>query len=301
MNLLMAATPIAMELCGHPFGEAALVLEWHVLGMFVPSFFTGHLIKRFGVLPVMACGARCTWRCVLFALSGRRPDALPGALLALGVGWNFLYIGGTTLFTDTYRPDERTTAQAAMDTSVLGTMAVTSFSSGALVTTRGWSWINLGSLVPLCADRRWHWCGWRASVGARSRHGLGAPGRQRLALRCARADPATRSKRNSRHSIGPFHSGTRRDSFERICAGSFMSGLSTQAVQPAECSASSARPARAKKLRRSGAPCTWLVAPAAAQRPCHLGRRAARRTAGSASSCRQPAARRRGAAARRRP
>jgi len=151
MNLLMAATPIAMQQCSHPFSAAALVLEAHVLAMFVPSFFTGHLIKRFGVLPVMTTGALLNLGCVLFALSGQDVMHFAGALATLGVGWNFLYIGGTTLFTETYRPNERTTAQAAMDTSVLGTMAVTSFSSGALVTTGGWQWMNLGALLPIGA------------------------------------------------------------------------------------------------------------------------------------------------------
>ncbi len=149
MNLLMAATPIAMQQCSHPFSAAALVLEVHVLSMFVPSFFTGHLIKRVGVVPVMTAGALLNLGCVLFALSGQDVMHFAGALAALGVGWNFLYIGGTTLFTETYRPEERTTAQAAMDTSVMATMAVTSFSSGALVTTGGWQWMNLGSLVPI--------------------------------------------------------------------------------------------------------------------------------------------------------
>jgi MFS family permease len=151
MNLLMAATPIAMQQCKHPFSAAALVLEVHVLAMFVPSFFTGHLIKRVGVLPVMTTGALLNLGCVLFALSGEDVMHFAGALAALGVGWNFLYIGGTTLFTETYRPNERTTAQAAMDTSVMATMAITSFSSGALVTTGGWQWMNLASLVPIAA------------------------------------------------------------------------------------------------------------------------------------------------------
>jgi MFS family permease len=151
MNLLMAATPIAMQQCSHPFSAAALVLEVHVLAMFVPSFFTGHLIKRVGVLPVMTTGALLNLGCVLFALSGDDVMHFAGALAALGVGWNFLYIGGTTLFTETYRANERTTAQAAMDTSVMATMAVTSFSSGALVTTGGWSLMNLGTLVPIAA------------------------------------------------------------------------------------------------------------------------------------------------------
>ena len=151
MNLLMAATPIAMQQCSHPFSAAALVLEVHVLAMFVPSFFTGSLIRRVGVLPVMTVGALLNLGCVAFALAGEDVMHFVGALALLGVGWNFLYIAATTLFTTTYRPHERTTAQAAMDTTVLATMALTSFSSGALVTTGGWRWMNLGSMVPLLA------------------------------------------------------------------------------------------------------------------------------------------------------
>ena len=151
MNLLMAATPIAMAMCSHPFDNTALVIEWHVLGMFVPSFFTGSLIKRFGALRVMAAGLALEGACVAVALNGVDLMHFAVALLALGVGWNFLFVGGTTLFTQAYRPEEKTTAQAAMDTIVFGTMTVTSFSSGALVTTQGWALLNLGSIVPLAA------------------------------------------------------------------------------------------------------------------------------------------------------
>ena len=149
MNLLMAATPIAMQQCQHPFDKAALVLEWHVLGMFVPSFFTGHLIKRFGALPIMGLGVLLNLACVAIALSGVDLMQFLVALLVLGVGWNFLYIGATTLFTETYRPEEKNRAQGAMDTCVFATMAVSSFSSGALITTQGWTWLNLGSLAPI--------------------------------------------------------------------------------------------------------------------------------------------------------
>ncbi len=149
MNLLMAATPIAMQQCGLPFSSAALVLEWHVLGMFVPSFFTGSLIKRFGVLPVMAVGALLNLACVAVALSGVELQQFLVALFALGVGWNFLYTGGSTLLTRTYRPEEKARAQGFMDTCVFWTMAVTSFSSGALITTQGWTLLNLGSLLPI--------------------------------------------------------------------------------------------------------------------------------------------------------
>jgi MFS family permease len=149
MNLLMAATPIAMQQCKHPFESAALVLEWHVLGMFVPSFFTGHLIKRFGALPIMSIGAVLNFICVAVALSGVDLMQFLVALAVLGVGWNFLYTGATTLFTETYRPEEKNKAQGAMDTCVFATMAVTSFASGALVTTQGWELLNYGSLVPM--------------------------------------------------------------------------------------------------------------------------------------------------------
>ena len=149
MNLLMAATPIAMAQCSHPFKSAALVLEWHVLAMFVPSFFTGSLIKRFGALPIMAVGVVLNFICIAVALSGVDVMQFLIALAMLGLGWNFLYIGGTTLFTEAYRPEEKTTAQAAMDFCVFSTMTVTSFASGALITTQGWTWLNVGSLVPV--------------------------------------------------------------------------------------------------------------------------------------------------------
>ncbi|HET9821210.1 MAG TPA: MFS transporter [Burkholderiaceae bacterium] len=149
MNLLMAATPIAMARCGLPFEDAALVLEWHVLGMFVPSFFTGHLIRRFGVLPVMSAGALLNLACIGVALGGVELAHFLVALFVLGVGWNFLFTGGTTLLTQAYRPEEKTRAQGAMDFCVFTTMAVSSFASGALVTTSGWQWLNIGSLVPV--------------------------------------------------------------------------------------------------------------------------------------------------------
>jgi MFS family permease len=149
MNLLMAATPLAMAMCSHPFASTALVLEWHVLGMFVPSFFTGNLVKRFGALPIMAIGVGLNAVCIAVALSGIDVAHFLVALLTLGVGWNFLFIGGTALVTTAYRPEEKTRAQAAMDTTIFATMTLTSFSAGALVTTRGWTWINVGSIVPV--------------------------------------------------------------------------------------------------------------------------------------------------------
>jgi MFS family permease len=149
MNLLMAATPLAMQVCGFGFGDTALVLQWHVIGMFAPGFVTGHLIRRFGVLPVMGAGVALNALCVAIALSGVALHQFVAALLVLGVGWNFLFTGSTALALTAYRPEEKDRAQAAINFCVFATMAVTSFASGALVTTQGWAWLNLGSLPAL--------------------------------------------------------------------------------------------------------------------------------------------------------
>jgi MFS family permease len=100
-------------------------------------------------LPIMAVGVMLNFICIAVALSGVDVMQFLLALATLGLGWNFLYIGGTTLFTEAYRPEEKTTAQAAMDFCVFSTMTVTSFASGALITTQGWTWLNLGSLLPV--------------------------------------------------------------------------------------------------------------------------------------------------------
>ena len=149
MNLLMAATPLAMQVCGMPFSDAALVLEWHVIGMFAPGFFTGHLIRRFGALPIMGAGVALNALCIAIALSGQDLHQFLAALFLLGMGWNFLFTGSTTLAMQAYRPEEKDKAQAAINFCVFATMAVTSFASGALVTTQGWTMLNIGSLIPV--------------------------------------------------------------------------------------------------------------------------------------------------------
>ena len=143
MNLLMAATPLAMDICGLPFGDAAFVLQWHVLGMYGPSFFTGGLIKRFGVLAILMAGVVLMVACLALALSGVTLMHFWGALFILGVAWNFLYIGGTTLLTETYRPEERAKVQGSNDFMVFGVQAVSSVSAGALVLGGGWTTLNL--------------------------------------------------------------------------------------------------------------------------------------------------------------
>ncbi|BEP59423.1 MFS transporter [Variovorax sp. V118] len=149
MNLLMAATPIAMQICSLPFSDAALVLEWHVIGMFAPGFFTGHLIRRFGALPVMGVGLALNLGCIVVALSGVDLHHFLVALFLLGVGWNFLFTGSTTLSLTAYTAEERDRAQGALNFCVFATLALTSFASGVLVTTQGWQLLNYGSLVPV--------------------------------------------------------------------------------------------------------------------------------------------------------
>ncbi len=149
MNLLMAATPLAMQVCGFSFDDAALVLEWHVIGMFAPGFFTGHLIKKFGTLPIMGVGVALNFACIALALSGLELQQFLVALFLLGVGWNFLFTGSTTLALQAWTPVEKDRGQAAINFFVFATMALTSFASGALVTTQGWTWLNVGSLVPV--------------------------------------------------------------------------------------------------------------------------------------------------------
>lgn len=149
MNLLMAATPLAMQICGLPFSDTALVLEWHVIGMFAPGFFTGSLIQRFGTLKIMGVGVALNLLCIAIALTGVDFHQFLIALFLLGVGWNFLFTGSTSLAMTAYRPEERDKAQAAINFFVFGTMAFTSFGSGALITSQGWNILNFGSLLPV--------------------------------------------------------------------------------------------------------------------------------------------------------
>jgi MFS family permease len=149
MSLLMTATPLAMGLCGHPYSSAALVIEWHVIGMFAPSFFTGTLIRRFGVASVMLAGTALEALCVCIALSGVLVANFWWALTLLGVGWNFLYVGGTTLLTECYRPSEKAKAQGMHDFLVFLTTATSSFSSGLLMNRNGWEMLNYAALPVL--------------------------------------------------------------------------------------------------------------------------------------------------------
>ena len=152
MNLLLTATPLAMSFCGHPYGAAATVIAAHVVAMFGPSFFTGSLIQRFGVLQVILAGVAIMCACVAVALAGQQVANVWWALALLGVGWNFMYIGGTTLLTESYRPAEKAKAQGVNEITIFAVQALSSFSSGVLVNTRGWDTLNLVALpLILCA------------------------------------------------------------------------------------------------------------------------------------------------------
>lgn len=150
MNLLMTATPLAMSFCSHPFSAAAFVIEWHVVGMYAPGFFTGSLIRRMGAPRIIGIGILLMGACVGVALSGIALWQFWAALVLLGVGWNFMYTGGTALLIDAYQPAEKARTQGINDVIVFTVMSISSFSSGALIGAAGWEWMNLGAL-PLLA------------------------------------------------------------------------------------------------------------------------------------------------------
>jgi MFS family permease len=147
MALVMTATPLAMHGHHHNYENTAFVIEWHVLGMFLPSFVTGRLIQRFGVWNVMMTGALLTLVCVAINLLGSDLIHFWGALLLLGIGWNFLFIGATHLLTTTYEPAEQAKVQGANDFFVFGVSTFCVVSAGALQHHFGWQIVNVG-VVP---------------------------------------------------------------------------------------------------------------------------------------------------------
>jgi MFS family permease len=146
MNFVMTGTPIAMQACGHAYGDAAFVISSHVIGMFAPSFVAGPLMRRIGVLRVLGLGVALNLVTIAIALSGITLAHFWWALVLLGVGWNFLYIGGTTLLTETYRPEELAKAQGANDQAIFIVMTISSLSAGVTVTGAGWERVNLLAL-----------------------------------------------------------------------------------------------------------------------------------------------------------
>lgn len=147
MILGMTATPIAMRHVNHELGSITSVIQLHVLGMFLPSFITGNLITRFGSIKVMFAGIVLFACYIAFALSGIQFGSFAASLVLLGVGWNFLYIGSTSLLTTTYTAAEKAKAQAINDMTVFIVGLACSFSAGALLNTFGWRNMNI-ALIP---------------------------------------------------------------------------------------------------------------------------------------------------------
>ena len=148
MSFVMTATPLSMQHHDHTFPDTSFVIQWHVLGMFAPSFVTGSLITRFGVKRIMFAGGVFGLICVFINLSGTSVTHYWLALTLLGISWNFLFVGGTTLLTETYRPEERAKTQALNDFIIFTTVAIASLTAGTLQHQLGWQSVNVG-VIPL--------------------------------------------------------------------------------------------------------------------------------------------------------
>ncbi len=160
MNFMMVSTPLEMTaVCGFGYGDAASVISAHVVGMFAPSFFTGNLIKRFGVVTIMGAGIVINLVCLAIGLSGLTFTHFFLSMALLGVGWNFLFIGATTLLTSACRPSERAKVQGANDLCIFMTTMTSSLLSGYQLQTHGWDTINyigIGAVVTCAAAILWY-------------------------------------------------------------------------------------------------------------------------------------------------
>lgn len=150
MVFVMTATPIAMvDYCGFSGGESAQVIAWHVIAMFLPSLFTGSLIARIGLLPVLFAGHGLFAAAFLLALGGIEIFNFSAALIALGVGWNFCFVGGTTLLTQVHKASERGRVQGLNEVLVFGSSALASLAAGAILRFFGWTVVNQAAFVLL--------------------------------------------------------------------------------------------------------------------------------------------------------
>lgn len=145
MTLVMTATPLSMVAHDHDLADAAFVIQWHVLGMFLPSFFTGWLIRRLGYTTMLLAGVGALGCHIVIALTGQHLINYVSGLVLLGIGWNFLYVGGSSLLTETYRPSEKAKVQGLNDFLIVGLGAGASLSAGALTETFGWRGLNLAA------------------------------------------------------------------------------------------------------------------------------------------------------------
>ncbi len=150
MMFVMTATPIAAVACGHTIGDGARIIEWHLVGMYAPSFFAARLIARFGVLKIIGAGIALSAACGAIALTATDLPHFYAALACLGVGWNFMFVGGTTLLAQSYRPSERAKTQATSEFTTFACTALASLTAGQLLARFGWSVVS-ASIFPALA------------------------------------------------------------------------------------------------------------------------------------------------------
>jgi MFS family permease len=165
MVLLMVATPLAMSMCHHPYAAATSVVGWHFIGMFAPSLITGRLIQRFGTVKIMLVGTLILLSCVAIALSGNNVSHFWFAMFLLGVGWNLIYIGGTTLLSESCSPEEKAKSQGLNDLTISVMQVVSSVLSGVLIHSGGWDALNYISLLCIMViGSGLLWLVWKQSV-----------------------------------------------------------------------------------------------------------------------------------------
>jgi MFS family permease len=174
MMFVMTATPIAAVACGHTIGDGARIIQWHLVGMFAPSFFAARLIARFGVLRIIGAGIALSAACGAIALAATDLPHFYVALACLGVGWNFMFVGGSTLLAQSYRANERAKTQATSEFTTFACSALASLTAGQLLSRFGWAVVNTSIFpalaVAACATLGYAWSRARAnaltSVGA---------------------------------------------------------------------------------------------------------------------------------------
>jgi len=142
MNMLMTSAPLAMKLCGLSLSDATWGIQWHIVAMFLPSFWTGDLIRKFGAARIVATGLLLIALAGLVGLSGVTNWHFWIGLVLLGLGWNFGFVGGSAMVLETHRPEERSRVQSFNDFLIFGTMAIASFSSGQILANWGWDYLN---------------------------------------------------------------------------------------------------------------------------------------------------------------
>ena len=152
MMFVMTAAPLAAVACQHSIDDGANIIQWHLVGMYAPSFFAGALIARFGLASVLMAGMALNLACVAIAAASTSLVAFYAALFSLGVGWNFMFVGGTTLLAGSYRPSERAKTQGAAELMRYAATAFATLAAGPVLAAEGWSFVNLAILPMLLAS-----------------------------------------------------------------------------------------------------------------------------------------------------